>query len=86
MKELGKEHDQFQSASKLSFGAFVDFLFYKFPPVYKENCKKLDTSEGNPMKTCLKLCSYYHPDKVNVSIHGEKHKMLCEEITKLVVF
>ena len=58
--------------------SFVDFSFYKFPPVYKENCKKLDTSEGNPMKTCLKLCSYNHPDNVDASIHGEKHKMLCE--------
>jgi len=82
MKELEKELDQLQSASKLSFGAFVDFLFNKFPPVHKENCKKPDTCEGNPMKTCLRLSSYYHPDKVNVSIHGEKYKVLCAEIAK----
>ena len=86
MKELGKEFDQLTSASQNLLWSFVDFSFYKFPPVYKENCKKLDTSDGNPMKTCLKLCSYNHPDNVDVSIHGEKPKMLYEEITKLVVF
>ena len=72
-----------RGASKLSFGAFVDFLFDKFPPVHKENCEKPDTSEGcKQKKTCLKLSSYYHPDKVDVSIHGEKYKVLCAEITK----
>ena len=27
---------------------------------------------------------YYHPDKVDTSIHGETHKVLCEEIAKRV--
>ena len=36
-----------RGASKLSFGAFVDFLFDKFPPVHKENCKKPDMIQSN---------------------------------------
>ena len=31
-----------------------------------------------------KLSGYYHPDKVDTSVHGEKHKVLCEEIAKRV--
>ena len=43
-----------RGASKISFGAFVDFLFDKFPPVHKENCKKPETSgSNNPMKSVL---------------------------------
>ena len=83
IKELEKELNQLREASKLSFRPFVDFLFDKFPPVHKENCEKPDTSEGcKQKKTCLKVSSYYHPDKVDVSIHGEKYKVLCAEITK----
>ena len=31
-----------------------------------------------------KMSGYYHPDKVDTSVHGEKHKVLCEEIAKRV--
>ena len=31
-----------------------------------------------------KLLGYYHPDKVDTSIHGEKYRVLCEEIAKRV--
>ena len=33
------------------------------------------------MKTMLKLVTIYHSDKVDIGEHGEKYKVLCEQIT-----
>ena len=60
-------------------------LFATFPPQHKENCKVLVIDQRNTKKKVyIRLCTYYHPDKVDSSIHGEKYKVLCEEISKRV--
>merc|ERR1712058_110731 len=46
---------------------------------------KFDESvEKGMKKACIILSALYHPDKVKVDEHGEKYKVLCEEITKKI--
>ena len=54
-----------------------------FPPL--THSKPQETRTYPVMrKAFIKLAAYYHLDKVGISIHGEKYKVLCEEIAKQV--
>merc|ERR1712076_345492 len=87
IKELEKEMKQLEGAANLSHTEFLNYVFEEFPPLHKENRKKPQTngSSREPMqKAFVKLSWYYHPDSVDESIHGEKYKVLCGEITKVI--
>ena len=87
MKELESELKALDSAERLNDDGFINFLFSKFPPKHHSNPKKPDVQSQNfatLKKAFAKLSGYYHPDKVDTSVHGEKHKVLCEEIAKRV--
>ena len=78
----------------MSDEGFVHFLFKTFPPNHKENYKVFNTNRcltlividqrNSKKKVYIRLCTFYHPDKVDSSIHGEKYKVLVEEISKRV--
>ena len=86
MKELESELAQLENADKLNDEKFLDFLFDKFPPKHINNPKKPEGSQtlGVMKKALGKLSAYYHPDRINTEVHGEKYKVLCEEIAKRV--
>ena len=87
MKELESELKELDAAERLNNEDFIDFLFSKFPPKHHSNPKKPEVRSQNLAalkKAYCKMSGYYHPDKVDASIHGEKHKVLCEEIAKRV--
>ena len=87
MKDLQSEIKELDAAERFSDGDFINFLFSKFPPKHHSNPKKPDVQNQNfatLKRAFAKLSGYYHPDKVDTSIHGEKHKVLCEEIAKRV--
>ena len=87
MKELESELKALDSAERLNDEGFISFLFSKFPPKHHSNPKKPDVQSQNfatLKRAYAKLSGYYHPDKVDTSVHGEKHRVLCEEIAKRV--
>ena len=87
IKDLQSEMKELGAAQFFSDGEFIDFLFSKFPPKHHSNPKKPEVQSHSPSKlkrALAKLLGYYHPDKVDTSIHGEKYKVLCEEIAKRV--
>ena len=87
MKELGSELKELDAAKRLNDEDFINFLFSKFPPKHHSNPKKPEVQSQNfatLKRGYAKLSGYYHPDKVDTSVHGEKHKVLCEEIAKRV--
>ena len=87
MKELQSEMKALDAAERFNDEDFVNFLFSKFPPKHHSNPKKPEVQSQNfatLKRAYAKLSGYYHPDKVDTSVHGEKHKVLCEEIAKRV--
>ena len=87
MKELESELKVLDSAERLNDEDFINFLFSKFPPKHHSNPKKPEVQSQNfatLKRGYAKLSGYYHPDKVDTSVHGEKHKVICEEIAKRV--
>ena len=87
LKELEPEIKQLDAAGSLDNKAFINFLFDKFPPKHHSNPKKptLGNQDASALKRAMgKLSGYYHPDKVDTSVHGDKFKVLCEEIAKRV--
>ena len=87
IKDLQSEMKELGAAKCLSNEEFIDFLFSKFPPKHHSNPKKPEVQSHSPSllkRAFAKLLGYYHPDKVDTSIHGEKYKVLCEEIAKRV--
>ena len=83
--ELTDELQKLDKAKVQDDLSFIDFLFSTFPPKHKENCRKPEISERSPKKKAyIRLCTYYHPDKVDTSVHGLKYQVLCEEISKRV--
>ena len=87
LKELEPQIKELEAAKSLDDESFINFLFEKFPPKHHPKPKKpeLGTQNSSALKKALgKLSGYYHPDKVDTSVHGEKHKVLCEEIGKIV--
>ena len=65
---------------------FVKFLFANFPPKYKEKAKVPELGQTHQVikKAYIKLSTFYHPDKIDNEMNGEKYKVFCEEISKLV--
>lgn len=87
LKELEPQIKELDAAKSLDDESFINFLFEKFPPKHHPNPKKpeLGSQNSSALKKALgKLSGYYHPDKVDTSVHSEKHKVLCEEIAKRV--
>ena len=85
MMELVPELKMLDSAAKGSFQEMIEFLFKTFPPKHRENAKKPEVKDpnnaGEKRRAYFILCSYYHPDKVDVNKYGMKYKILCEEIS-----
>ena len=85
VKQLDFELKQLEAAAHNTDEDFLDFLFSTFPPVHREKCKKPAVIPGSGMKKVyIKLSMYYHPDKVDTTVHGRKYQVLCEEIAKVV--
>ena len=86
IKDLEAELKELDDAQKKNDEDFVSFILARFPPKHVQNFKKPEVSQTFSviMKALSKVGAYYHPDKVDASIHGEKYKVLCEEITKRV--
>ena len=65
---------------------FVPFVFKNFPPKHKENPKMPAVSQTfeKIKKAYIKLTTYYHPDHIDIDVHGEKYKVLCEEVAKRI--
>ena len=85
LNELGDELSLLDSAESLYDEGFLQFVFKNFHPKHKNNVKMPEIGPGKLLKkTFTKVATFYHPDKINVEIHGVKYKVLCEEIVKRV--
>ena len=84
LEELMSELELLQSSEDLGLTKFIDFLFDNFPVKHKKVAKKPEVVQGCEKKACIMLSALYHPDKVNVETHGDKYKVLCEEISKKI--
>ena len=62
---------------------FIDFLFAEFPPKHITVAKPFIRPE-NAKQIMLKLCSLYHPDRINREKFDAKYIVLCEEIAKII--
>ena len=83
--ELESELSQLEAKSSASHEEFLNFVFSTFPPVHIQNWKKPEVNETSKLKKVyVRVSAYYHPDKVDERIHGEKYKVLCGEIAKRV--
>ena len=85
---LSNEIKLLEDSADLSLGELIEFLFQNFPPKHKQNPKKPkmrdSRNHGERKRAYYILCSLYHPDKVDASHHGQKYKVLCEEISKRI--
>ena len=84
LEELKNELELLQSSEAIGLAKFIDFLFENFPIKHKKVVKKPEVVEGCEKKACIMLSALYHPDKVNMETHGEKYKVMCEEISKKI--
>ena len=84
LEELKTELELLESSESFGLTKFIDFLFENFPIKHKKVSKKPEVVQGCEKKACIMLSALYHPDKVNVETHGEKYKVLCEEISKKI--
>ena len=74
---------QLEGAKEMSDKEFVAFLFSTFPPKHRDDYRLPAMSSRSSTRTAfIRLSNYYHPDKINTSIHGQEYKVLCEEIAK----
>lgn len=83
LEELKDELKKLEDASSLDLKQFIGFLFDNFPVKHKKVVQRPDVERGMK-KACILLSALYHPDKVKVDEHGEKYKVLCEEISKKI--
>ena len=85
IQSLKREMNQLKHAStNLTDEQFVNFLLESFPPKHREKYDQLTIQGANTKKRVyMRLSTYYHPDKVSKK-HGERYKILCEEIAKIV--
>jgi len=83
LEELKDELKKLEDAATLDLKQFIGFLFDNFPVKHKKVVQRPDVDKGMK-KACIILSALYHPDKVKVDEHGEKYKVLCEEITKKI--
>ena len=82
---LSNEIKLLEDSTDLSLGELIEFLFQNFPPKHKQKSKKPEMrNPGERKRAYYILCSLYHPDKVDASHHGQKYKVLCEEISKRI--
>merc|ERR1719188_116965 len=84
LEELKTEMELLESSEGFGLTKFIDFLFEKFPIKHKKVVKKPEVVRGCEKKACIMLSALYHPDKVNMETHGEKYKVMCEEISKKI--
>ena len=83
IEELKDEIKKLDDSNGLSLRSFIDFLFEHFPPQHRKKVIKPTVMTGKEKQTCIKLSALYHPDKVKDE-HGQKYKVLCEEIVKRI--
>ena len=86
LEELKEEIKKLDDCKGLPLAEFIDFLFENFPIKHKKVANKPKVVPGGEKKACIILSALYHPDKVKVATHGEKYKVMCEEIVKRVNF
>ena len=86
MKDLDPEIKKLNEMSSKTDSDFLKNIMDTYPPKHIANFKKPEVGGTYAVmrKAFIKLAAYYHPDKVDGSIHGEKHKVLWEEIAKRV--
>ena len=68
---------------------FCNFVVLQYPPMHKpkeqyEGGFPQDDSDYGWVDVLKKLLGLYHPDKINIEIWGVGHKIICEEITKML--
>ena len=84
LDELKTELELLDGLEGESLESFIDFVFTQFPPKHRKKAVKPVIKDGQEKKTLITLSALYHPDKVNEKEHGQKYKVLCEEIVKRI--
>ena len=87
--EVCNEIAELELVSKKGHVAFLMHLYTKWPPKNRNNVfTLLDENEkidNNSLKKLYKKARlHYHSDKVEVTVHGEKWKVFCEEVSVLL--
>jgi len=71
--------------SSMSHERFLDFLLTQYPPLHKESFRRPEITSLESMKRAyIRMCVFYHPDKVDAAQFGLKYKTICGEISKFV--
>ena len=83
LDELKEEIKKLDENKILPLKPFIDFLFNNFPPKHRKKAVKPTVLAGKEKKACIALSALYHPDKIKDE-HGQKYKVLCEEIVKRI--
>ena len=83
LDELKEELKKLDEGKNLGLRLFIDFLFKNFPPKHRKKAVKPIVFVGKEKKVCTALSALYHPDKIKEE-HGQKYKVLCEEIVKRI--
>ena len=68
---------------------FCNFIVLQHPPVHKtqeqyQGSFPEDNSDYEWGDVLKKLLGLYHPDKIDINVWGIGHKIICEEITKVL--
>ena len=87
MQELKDELKLLNEKKNASHRDFIAFLFEKMPPKHRQEGEWRPLlvegeEKGVWKKVIMKLCTIYHPDRVDKDVHTEKYHVLCEEVTK----
>jgi len=86
-QELEMDINKLKAAdSRMTDEEFCSFVFSEFPPKHKDGFKKPEMT-ANPMskkRAYIRFLTFYHPDKVDSSEHGEKYKIRCDEISQCI--
>ena len=66
----------------------LTYIYKTYPPTNKNHqmvfSKRKEWDADIKKKALLKAIQHYHPDKVDVDVHGLKMKYLSEEVTKVL--
>ena len=84
VQELGVELALLKKHDDDKLGDYVEFIFKDFPPKHVEDAKKPEVPDNlsKCKKVLIKVIHSYHPDRVDRDKFGDKHFVICEEISK----
>lgn len=86
MEEIKEELAKLEAHEADSDQELVDFLFLEMPPRHRPEGEwrplQAASEDKGWKKVLARLCSVYHPDRVDKAKYDDKYYVLCEEVCK----